>query len=1180
MKKILGLDLGTNSIGWAIVYEEESDEEQSSIIKLGSRIIHFDNFVKTDTGASPYDAVKEFSAGKGLSPNAGRTKAHGMRIRLQRYKLRRKHLVKVLRDNNIINENTLLCEDGKGTTLQTYRIRAKAATAEISLEEFARVLLMINKKRGYKSSRKEIADNDSEESGYLGAISARSKLLTEHNLTVGQWKYLQLCDNPHKSLRDTIFYRQDYLDEFEKVWNVQAQYHPELTKDLKETIRDIIIFYQRKLKSQKATISFCPFESQQKEIIVDGKKKLRSFGCRVIPKSSPLYQEFRILQNLNNVKVTDYVLHEDRVLTAQEIATLASELAYSEKMTKAGALKLLKLKNTEYELNFEELQGNRTMAGVLKAFYKLKAKANGEIKKFEKMTAAGKLEVLEPALEKLGINTAVLHFDSSLEGKELEKQPAYRLWHLLYSYISDDSRSGNEKLLAKLEEQFGINKEYGDIIANIVFETDYGGLSSKAIKKILPFLKDCYTYDKACKQAGYNHSNFLTKEENETRKLEDFLSLIPRTSLRNPVVEKILNQMVNVVNQVILEYGKPDEVRIELARELKKTAKQRQQMTEAIGKSTKDHEKIVKLLQEEFHIARPTRNDIIRYKLYRELAKNGYKTLYSDTYIPKDELFSKNFDIEHIIPIAKLFNDSFANKTLEARSVNKNKSAMTAYDFVKQTYGEDGLRRFKNKVEELFKAKQISKAKRDYLLMEEVNIPSDFLNRDLGESQYIARQAREMLLRIVRTVTTTTGSITDRLRDDWELVDIMKELSWDKYDRLGLTETYTDEEGRKIKKIKDWTKRNDHRHHAMDALTIAFTKPAFIQYLNNLNARSDKGGSIYGIQQKELENRKGKLRFKAPMEIKLFRQEAKKHLSSIFVSLKPKGKVATNSVNPSGKQKTITPRGQLHNETVYGRILQPVEKRGKVEFEEMFTIRKAVAPDLKIVKVIDKHIRKILLQRLALYGGDAKAAFSNLEENPIWLNQEKGIAIKKVKVKGMNEVVPLHSKRNHKGELLEENGQIARTDYVSTSNNHHIAFFRDAKGKMQEHLVSFFEAVERKKQGLDVVDRYYKYDEGWRFVFSMRKNEYFILPNPAEGFFPEEINLNDKKYSEAISRNLFMVQAISIKDYHFRHHLDATSVYEQTLKDFVWKRFRKPQDMEGAVKVRINHIGKIVQIGE
>lgn len=681
MKKILGLDLGTNSIGWALVNEAESSKEQSSIVKLGTRIIHFDNFVKSDTGASPYDAVKDFNAGKGLSPNAGRTKAHGMRIRLQRYKLRRKHLIKVLKDYHLIDDSTLLCEDGKQTTLQTYFLRAKAATEEISLEEFARVLLMINKKRGYKSSRKEMAaDEKVDEQSYLGAISSRSKMLVDEGLTVGQWKYRVLSEDRHKSLKDVVFYRQDYLDEFEKIWSVQEQYHQELTAELKEIIRDVIIFYQRSLKSQKSAISFCPFESQQKETEIAGKKCLRTFGCRVAPKSSPLFQEFRIYQNLNNIKVTDFVNHIERVLKIEEINALFRELSYKDKMSKNEALKILKLKPKEYDLNFEELQGNRTQAALVKALHKVMINSGNEVEKFAKLDATNKLSVLEPFMGKLGIKTDILYFDSSVQGKDFERQPSFALWHLLYSYVSDDSRTGNDKLLQKLEETFGIKKEYGEIFANATFEPDYCGLSSKAIKKIMPHLKDGYRYDEACALAGYNHSASLTKEEIENRKLDEFLTAIPRASLRNPVVEKILNQMVNVVNALILEYGKPDEVRIELARELKKTAKQRQQMTDAINKQTKEHEKIRTILIEDFRIPNPTRNDIIRYKLYLELAKNGYKTLYSNTYIPAEELFSKNFDIEHIIPKARLFNDSFSNKTIEARDVNIGKRDKTAFD--------------------------------------------------------------------------------------------------------------------------------------------------------------------------------------------------------------------------------------------------------------------------------------------------------------------------------------------------------------------------------------------------------------------------------------------------------------------------------------------------------------------
>lgn len=1181
MKKILGLDLGTNSIGWAVVNEAENDNEQSSIIKLGVRIIHFDNFVKSDTGTSPYDVVNDFTAGKGLSPNAGRTMAHGQRIRLQRYKLRRKHLIQLFRYNGFIGDNAILCEDGKNTTLQTYALRSKAATEAISLEELARVLLMINKKRGYKSNRKEqLQEENIDSQSFLGAIGARSKQLVEQNLTVGQWKYNQLLNNPLKSIKDQIFYRQDYLDEFEKIWANQSKYHPELTEELKETVRDVVIFYQRRLKSQKSMISFCPFESRQQETIVAGKKCIRTFGCRVAPKSSPLFQEFRILQNLNNILVTDFVNHSNRGLNMNEIKVLYDELSYKDKMTKSEAMKILKFKNTEYDLNFEEIQGNRTQASVLKSMYKIVEASGHTIDKFSRMRTADKLSAIEPIMTVLGVNTDILHFNSTIEGKEFEKQPSYHLWHLLYSYVSDESRSGNEKLIEKLEQSFGFPCEYGAIIANTSFESDYCGLSSKAIKKLLPLMKDGYRYDEACYMAGYNHSNSLTAEMNEERKLDDYMTMIPRGELRNPVVEKILNQMVNVVNAIIMEYGKPDEIRIELARELKKTAKQRQQLTDSINRSTKDHEKIAILLKTEFGLSNPSRNDIIRYKLYRELAKNGYKTLYSETYISPELLFSKEFDIEHIIPKARLFNDSFSNKTLESRSVNKEKNDITAYDFVVKEYGQGGMKRYKETVDKLFKNGSISKTKRELLLMSSNDIPNDFLNRDLAESQYIARKAREMLLSVVRTVTSTTGSVTERLREDWEIVDVMKELSWDKYNKLGMTEVVVDKDGRIIKRIKDWTKRNDHRHHAMDALTIAFTKPVYIQYLNNLNARSDKNGVIYAIQNRELETRNGRLCFKAPMEVKQFRQEAKRQLEEIFISLKPKGKVATISINPSGKQRTITPRGQLHNETIYGHIQQPILKRGKLEYEDIYTIRKSVAPDLKIDKVIDDKIRTILKLRLSEYGGDATKAFSNLEENPIWLNREKCIAIKKVKVKGVNVAVPLHNKHDHKGDFIYLSDNKIPTDYVSTSNNHHIAIYCDEDGNLQEKVVSLFEAVERKRQCYDVIDKNYNSELGWKFLFSMKINEYFVFPNEKNGFFPEDIDMLDVSIAGEISQNLFRVQKLSTKNYVFRHHLETNVNEEKVMRDITWKRFQNTNALKGAVKVRINHIGKIVHVGE
>ena len=222
---------------------------------------------------------------------------------------------------------------------------------------------------------------------------------------------------------------------------------------------------------------------------------------------------------------------------------------------------------------------------------------------------------------------------------------------------------------------------------------------------------------------------------------------------------------------------------------------------------------------------------------------------------------------------------------------------------------------------------------------------------------------------LVRTVTPTTGEITNRLREDWQLVDVMKELNFEKYEKLGLTEIVEDRDGRKIKRIKDWTKRNDHRHHAMDALAIAFTKPSYIQYLNNLNARSNKGDSIYAIENKELHREDNKLKFNAPIPIHEFRAEAKRHLSAILVSIKAKNKVMTQNVNKIKtkhgiiKKIQLTPRGPLHNSTIYGTKMRPIIKMVKVG---------AALDEATINKVSSPAIREALLKRLNEYSGNAK----------------------------------------------------------------------------------------------------------------------------------------------------------------------------------------------------------------
>jgi CRISPR-associated endonuclease Csn1 len=1377
MKRILGLDLGTNSIGWALVNEAESENEQSSIIKLGVRV-----------NPLTVDEQTNFEKGKSITTNADRTLKRSARRNLQRYKQRKENLIEVLIENGWITPVTLLSENGNKSTFETYRLRAKAANEEVSLEEFARVLLMINKKRGYKSSRKaksqdegqlidgmdiakklynenltpgqlvlqllksgkksipdfyrsdlqsefdkvfdkqisfhpnflstelkeelrgkkrdaiwaicakkfqengfelvgtkrkgSSADQKTENyewrvkgltdkleleefviviqqinsqvnnsSGYLGAISDRSKELYFNKQTVGQYLIALLDENPHTKLKNQVFYRQDYLDEFNQLWETQAKFHKQLTPALKEEIRDVVIFFQRKLKSQKGLVSICEFENRQVELVIDGKKKVKTVGLKVCPKSSPIFQEFKTWQVLNNLAVIDKS-GANRLLNQEEKDILFEELSLKDKLSKADALKLLYQNAKDLDLNFKEIEGNRTQAVLFKAYQRIIELSGHGDYDFAKLPAKESMEIVKTIFTGLNYNTDILEFDSSLEGNAFEKQAGYQLWHLLYSFEGDDSISGNDKLISKITELYGFETEYASILANVTFQDDYGSLSTKAIRKILPHLNEGHEYSLACEYAGYRHSKkSLTREELNNKVLKEKLECLPKNSLRNPVVEKILNQMINVVNTSIDAYGKPDEIRIELARELKKSAKEREDTTNAINKTTAEHEAYRNILKNEFGLTHISRNDIIRYKLYKELEFNGFKTLYSNTYIPQEKLFSKEFDIEHIIPQSRLFDDSFSNKTLEVRSINIEKGNDTATDFVLKKYNEDGHTAFLNRILDMYKAGKISKTKYNKLKMKIEDIPSDFINRDLRDTQYIAKKAKNILEELVTEVISTTGSVTDRLREDWQLIDVMQELNWTKYDKQGLTEIIENREGHQIKRIKDWTKRNDHRHHAMDALTIAFTKRSHIQYLNNLNARSDKAGSIYGIEQKELErDSNGKLKFKMPLTN--FRREAKKHLENTLVSIKAKNKVTTRNTNVSKKQGGVnkkiqlTPRGQLHLETVYGSIQQYVTKEEKVnasftleyiekiakkayrdaltkrlaEFgndpkkaftgknsldknpiyldetnttkvpekvktvttETVFTIRKDVSPDLKIEKVIDVNIRKILSTRLNEFGGDSKKAFSNLDENPIWLNKEKGISIKRVTISGISNAVALHEKRDKEGKLiLDKNGNKQPVDYVNTGNNHHVAVYRDAEGNLQENVISFFETTTRVNLGLPIIDKEYNSGDGWQFLFSMKQNEYFVFPNENTGFNPHEIDLMNPDNYHLISPNLFRVQKFAFKNYVFRHHLE-TSIKDTSsnLKNITWTDFRSSKGLNNIVKVRINHIGQIVSVGE
>lgn len=1406
-KKILGLDLGTNSIGWALVTETKKDKTliEADIIKLGVRV-----------NPLSVDEKTNFEKGKPISTNADRTLKRSTRRNLQRFKLRRENLKRVLSQYKIINDDFVLAEKGKNSTHQILKIRSKAVKEKISLEDFARVLFAINKKRGYKSSRKtkqeadgtaidgmgvakllyeenltpgqygfqllkerkkyipdfyqsdlqnefsliwetqktyysdiltdelfeslkdknksqtwaickepfnivgikldgkaneqklkkyqlrhfgltekldlehlaivlqEINNDKKKSSGYLGAISDRSKILFMKKITVGQFLWNQKLKNFHTSLKNQVFYRQDYLDEFERIWTTQAQFYSQLDNKLKEEIRDIIIFYQRKLKSQKGLLGFCQFESWKEDRKdedgntllnkLTGNPKQRQVGHRVISKSSPLFQEYKIWQNINNLEFINKLTGEKEKLTLEEKQFLFTELNTKGELSENQVLKLFKYSNKEWRTNQpivdhkketrKPLEGNNTNKALFN-IYQTITEREGYGFDWNKKTATEIIEELNTIFPHLGINKGILHFDAN---KELDKQLSYQLWHLLYSAEEDGKINQEDRLIygnedvnlrKTLHKKFGFAPEHAKLISNISLQDDYGNLSSRAIRKILPHLQDGLEYSEACFLAGYNHSNSKTREEIDKRVLKDRLDLLSKNSLRNPVVEKILNQMINLVNQICDTYGKPDEIRIELARELKKSAKEREDTLRFINAATRENDEIKNIILKDFGF-KATKTDVVRYKLWLELDKNGHKTLFTNSYIPREKIFSKDVDIEHIIPKALLFDDSFSNKTLAYRKINLQKGSRTAYDFIKNDFASD-FDAYQVRVEDLYKSNSISKGKYKKLLMSASHLPQDFIERDLRNSQYIAKKAKELLQELVKEpIVSTSGSITDKLRKDWNLINVMKELNLPKYKALGLTEIETrwdsgQEKEKRHEVIKDWTKRNDHRHHAMDALTVAFTSYNHIQYINYLNARRDenhkKHANILAIEKIITEQKQGKSgrsnRIFIP-PVQNFRSEAKKHIESILISFKNKNKVATTNINITKtkhglhQQKVKTPRGQLHKETIYGKSKRLMRKATKISkkmtleqvqlishpqhkacvlnhlkefdnnpqiafdtktlkkqpllykeeplkevlcFEEIYTIRKDITPELKIDKVFDEKMKAILKQRLADFKNKPKEAFVDLEKNPIWLNQEKGIAIKRVTITGISNAEALHSKKDHSGNLvLDKNGKPQPTDFVSTGNNHHVAIYKDEKGNLQEKVVSFYEAISRANEGELIIDKDYNNQKGWEFQFTMKQNEMFVFPS--EDFNPVEIDLLDENNAALISKHLFRVQKIASKNYMFTHHLETQATTGEDLKKLKILSGKKyhfiqtPTNLDGLIKVRINHIGQIVQIGE
>lgn len=1159
-KKILGLDLGVSSIGWALI--KEVNDQPSEIIGMGVRIIPLDT-----------DESDEFTKGNAISKNKERTLKRTARKGYYRYVLRRKALTAELKKHNMFDETLFHLPQ-----LELWGLRSKAVTEKISLKELGRVLYHLNQKRGYKSSRSE-ENADKKDTEYVAEVKNRYQKLKEEGKTIGQKFFEELSKNPHYRTKQQVFPREAYMEEFDAILKKQKEFYPDvLTDNFIDHIRNDIIYYQRKLKSQKGLVSICEFEGFHVRN-KDGKEIFT--GPKVAHRSNPLFQVEKIWETINNITINDK-RNNIFPITLEHKHKIFEYLDNNEKLTQSELFKILGIKEKSgwywNKMLQKGLQGNLTKMAIKKAL---------ENEELEKIWLQFNITT-KPAGKKVyqyhpDSGEVINEIDGQIVSEECINEPLYQLWHTIYS-IPEIEECKNA-----LIRKFGFDEATAERLAKIDFSRQsYGNKSVKAIRKILPYLMEGYKYSDAASLAGYNHSFSLTKEQSAARPLLDKIPLLKKNALRQPVVEKILNQMIHIVNDIIDEkrgwvtQEERDkglfEIRVELARELKQSKEERNETFKNINKIERENKEIEKRLQDMG--VRATRKNIIKYRLFNEINGDDKKVnaicIYTGkTFSLTDALNGNEIDVEHIIPKSLLFDDSQSNKTLTFRWINQEKGDRTAYDYM-ASKGEAALNEYIERVNKLYKDGIIKKAKRDKLLMPADKIPKDFIERQLRESQYIARKSREILSQIAKNVWSTSGSVTEYLRRLWGWDDVLMNLHMQRIRELipdplaeGITEIveWETHDGQKHKKevIKGWTKRDDHRHHAIDALVVACTKQGFIQRLNTLSAKATRD-EIY----KTVSERKEEFRASLSLLDRYFisqrpftTRQVENKAAEIIVSFKPGKKVATwgkRFIKKNGKRikvqdHILVPRGPLCEESVYGKI-KTIEKNKPVKY--LFE-----NPHL----IFKPYIKDLVEQRLAEHKGDVKKALASLKSKPIFLDENKTVPLEygtcykeeyviKYPVESLKEkdvpyivdkkareiiearlkqfngnpkeafkepvfldaaqTIPIRSVRLFTGlsavEPIRYNAEGQPIAYVKPGNNHHIAIYIDEQGNKIPHLCTFWHAVERKKYGLPV-----------------------IIENPREVW--EKILNNQKEYPQ------IFLERLPLDEWHFYLSIQQNEIF-------------------------------------
>lgn len=465
------------------------------------------------------------------------------------------------------------------------------------------------------------------------------------------------------------------------------------------------------------------------------------------------------------------------------------------------------------------------------------------------------------------------------------------------------------------------------------------------------------------------------------------------------------------------------------------------------------------------------------------------------------------------------------------------------------------------------------------------DIPEDFLERHMRLTQYISCEAHSILAKGIRRVETSSGGITAILRRLWGYDTILKELNFEIYKSRGETETILIE-GVPTERIANWSKRNDHRHHALDALVVACTCQGYIQRLNRLNTEEYKQS-----MRDELKETEGKHADQKQLPDRWLRAQphfaphvVQDKVAEILISFHPGGKTYSrgrNIIKRKGErfvqEGILVPRGELWEATLYGSIQQKELQR----FVYKCSLQKLKEANLK--SIVDQRLRGIIAQRLAEHGNDPKKAFAE----PLYSDRAQTQQVRSVRCFAKfrsGTLVPLRHDAQGKAKA-----------FIAPGNNHHVAFYTDSKGQLREYVSSFCQVIERVRFGLPPIiynpratmEQALTIAElpgsvlkalppsDWSLKEFIRKGDSILL-----GMSDEEIAaaLEAKDYI-LLSLYLYCVRSASGGDYWFRHHLETNDEKKKNAVGNVPKFHRKRSPGTytelNPRKVKIDRLGRI-----